>query len=190
MKREREKDDPIPSTSPSSPVASFLHCSSSDSNPQHHLCPKSKDSYCFYQKAIANDQPIPSHNTMKISFVLPSELRQKVFEEYKRLTSDKILSACLLGKTQNQNEHLHSRVWRYCSKYKKANKNILDFAVAQAILDYNVGYEAGYVTRPGEPYTKLQESYLKRKDKVREALIMKRKRKRTELKGDYEAGAF
>lgn len=124
---------------------------------------------------------------MKLSFVLLSELRQKVFGEYKRLTSDKILSACLLGKTQNQNEHLHSRVWRYCSKYKKANKNILDFAVAQAILDYNVGYEAGYVTRPGEPYTKLQE---KRKDKVREALIMKRKRKQTELKGDYEAGAF
>ncbi|XP_076056530.1 uncharacterized protein LOC143034409 isoform X2 [Oratosquilla oratoria] len=81
-------------------LASFLHCSSSDSNAQQ-LCPQSKDSYCFYQRAIANDQPIPSHKTMKVSFVLPSELRQRVLGEYKRLTSDKLLSACLLGKTQN-----------------------------------------------------------------------------------------
>lgn len=121
--------------------ASFLHCSSSDNNPQHHLCPKTPDSYCFYQKAIANNKPIPSHKNMKVSFLLPSELRQKVWGEYRRLTSDKILSACLLGKTQNPNEHLHSRIWRYCSKYKNANKKILEFSVAQAVRDYNVGYE-------------------------------------------------
>ncbi|KAK3878412.1 hypothetical protein Pcinc_016996 [Petrolisthes cinctipes] len=27
--------------------ASFLHCSSSDSKEQHHLCPKTTDSWCF-----------------------------------------------------------------------------------------------------------------------------------------------
>ena len=90
--------------------SSFLHCSSTDDNSQHQLCPKTPESYCFYQQAIANNQPVPSHNEMKVKFVLSSELRQKVWAEYKRLTSDKILSACLLGKTQNPNEHLHFRI--------------------------------------------------------------------------------
>ena len=53
--------------------------------------------------------------------------------------------ACIMGKTQNPNEHLHSRIWRFCSKYKNANKQILDYALAQAVTDYNVGYVEGYV---------------------------------------------
>ncbi|KAK4307317.1 hypothetical protein Pmani_007313 [Petrolisthes manimaculis] len=106
---------------------------------------------------------------MKVRFKLPSNLRQKVWAEYKRLTSDKLLSACLLGKTQNPNEHLHSRVWRYCYKYKKANKNILDFAVAQAVLDYNIGYKEGnLLPELGSPLTETRESALKVQDRKRE----------------------
>ncbi|KAK3892697.1 hypothetical protein Pcinc_003489 [Petrolisthes cinctipes] len=150
--------------------ASFLHCSSTDDNPQHHLCPKTPDSYCFYQRAKANNKPVPSHKTMKVSFQLSSALRQKVWGEYKRLTSDKILSACLLGKTQNPNEHLHSRIWRYCSKYKNANKNILDFSVAQAVLDYNVGYQEGFIVPLlGEPFTDIHKPTLKKRDEKRES---------------------
>lgn len=78
--------------------SSFVHCSSSDTNPQHHLCPKTTDSLCFYLRSLANNMPVPSHKKMKISFQLSSELRQKVWEEYMRLTWDKILSACLLRK--------------------------------------------------------------------------------------------
>lgn len=172
--------------------ASFFHCSSTDSNPRHHLCPKTPDSYCFYQKAIANKKPIPSQSNMKVRFLLLTELRQKVWNEYRRLTSDKILSACLLGKTQNPNEHLHSRIWRYCSKYKNTNKNILEFSAAQAVLDYNVGYKDGFVVPLlGEPYTKMQESALERRDRARER---ERKQKKNVVKepaeGDYAAGSF
>lgn len=172
--------------------ASFLHCSSTDNNPQHHLCPKTPDSYCFYQRAKATNKPVPSHKTMKVSFQLSSELRQKVWGEYKRLTSDKILSACLLGKTQNPNEHLHSRIWRYCSKYKNANKIILDFSVAQAVLDYNVGYQEGFIVPLlGEPFTEIHKSTLKKRDEKRERVRCKRKHERMEcVTGDYEAGAF
>lgn len=56
--------------------ASFLHCSSSDENPQRQLCSNTSDSWCFYQKALANNRQPPSHNKMKIQFILPSELRQ------------------------------------------------------------------------------------------------------------------
>ena len=55
--------------------SSFLHCSSTDDNPQHHLCPKRADSWCFYQKALANNTAVPSHKTMKVHFDLPSDLR-------------------------------------------------------------------------------------------------------------------
>lgn len=91
--------------------------SGADATPRHHFCPKSGDSWCFYEKAVARNLPVPSHDTMKVRFQLPDSLRSRVFAEYKRLTSDALLNACLLGKTQNPNEHLHLRVWRYCMKY-------------------------------------------------------------------------
>lgn len=170
--------------------ASFLHCSSSDANPQHHLCPKSVDSYCFYQRAIARKENIPSHKTMKVQFVLPSNLRQKVCGEYRRLTQDKLLSACLLGKTQNPNEHLHSRIWRFCSKYKNQNRTILRYAVAQSVLDYNVGYVNGFVGF-GQKMTKIQQSRLQLLDKTREDNRKKMKAKREgDSSGDYCAGGF
>lgn len=127
---------------------------------------------------------------MKVQFVLPSELRQKVWGEYKRLTQDKLLSACLLGKTQNPNEHLHSRIWRFCSKYKNQNRTILKYAVAQSVLDYNVGYVDGFVGF-GKEMTKIQKSRLQLLDKSREDDRKKMKAKREgDGSADYSAGAF
>ncbi|KAK3891713.1 hypothetical protein Pcinc_004401 [Petrolisthes cinctipes] len=118
------------------------------------------------------------HTTMKVKFALPRKLRQKCKEEYQRLTSDKLLSACLLGKTQNQNKHLHSRVWRYCSKYKSANKTILDLATAKAVIDYNAGYQEGnFQTLLGLPCTNIGKSAQKTKDKKRESVCSQRERK-------------
>lgn len=93
-------------------LASFLHCSSNDNNPRHMFCPKTVDSWCFYQRAIARKETPASHKQMKVRFDVRPEMRSRVYGEYKRLTTDKLLSACLLGKTQNPNEHLHSRIWR------------------------------------------------------------------------------
>lgn len=146
----------------------------------------------FYQRAVTTSKPIPSHKNMKVSFVLSSELRQKVFGEYRRLTSDKLLSACLLSKTQNVNEHLHSRIWRYCSKYTNANKNILEYAIGQAVLDYNVGFEDGFVLpRFAPPFTKIQQESLQHRDRLRERTRETRKRKQeSQNSGDYRAGSF
>lgn len=121
--------------------SSFLHCSSADVKLQHHLCSKTYDSWCFCQRTLANNMPPPSHNKMKVEFILRMELWQKVWQAYRWLTSDRIFRACLLGKTLNPDEHLHSRVWRYCSRYKNANENILD--CHHTVLDYNDGYEKG-----------------------------------------------
>lgn len=172
--------------------ASFLHCLSTDANPQHALCPKTSNSWCFYQKAKANKQVPPSHKKMEVHFVLPSELRQKVWGEYRRLTSDKLLSSCILGKTQNLNENLHSRIWGFCSKYKNANKQMLDYALAQAISDYNVGYQEGYIgDLLGATQSSITKSHLQQRDRRRGIAQKKMK----EVKGeatdqDYQSGAF
>ncbi|KAK3878120.1 hypothetical protein Pcinc_006172 [Petrolisthes cinctipes] len=94
--------------------------------------------------------------------------------------------------TQNQNEHLHSRVWRYFSKYKNANKTILDFATAKAVFDYNAGYKEGNI-QPllGLQCTNIGQSALERKDRKRESLCGPRGRKRCrEDCKDYAAGGF
>ncbi|MPC38582.1 hypothetical protein E2C01_032090 [Portunus trituberculatus] len=51
---------------------SFYHCSSSDDKHNHELCPKGKDSWCFYQAALAKGEMPPSHSEMK--FFSPSYL--------------------------------------------------------------------------------------------------------------------
>ena len=58
--------------------ASFLHCSSTDENSKHQLCSKTAESWCFFQRAQKNNQVPQSHKKMKVHFVLPSELRQKI----------------------------------------------------------------------------------------------------------------
>ena len=60
------------------------------------------------------------------------------------------------------------------------------------MLDYNVGYKDGFVVPLlGEPYTKIQESALERRDCARER---ERKQKKNVVKrtarGDYAAASF
>lgn len=77
----------------------------------------------------------------------------------------------MLGTTQNANEHLHFRVWRYCSKYKNASRIILEFAVAQAVCDYNVGYAKSHLDPlRGFPVSKITQKHLEVRDRKREAV--------------------
>lgn len=114
-------------------MSSFEHCSSTDDNPKHHLCPKSTDSWCFYQKALALGQEPSSHSTMKISFTLDDNQLQLVRQVYERLTTNTMMQRCLKGFTQNPNESFHGRVWFYCPKHISASKNKLDFAAARRV---------------------------------------------------------
>lgn len=61
---------------------------------------------------------------------------------YQGLTTDDIITWCLKGMTQNRTEHLHSHVRKMCPKLKPASTWIVEFATANAVSDYNVGYVA------------------------------------------------
>lgn len=77
-------------------------------------------------------------------------------------------------------------------KYKNANKNILDFAIAQAVCDYNAGYVVSHLgTLLYFPRSEITNSHLQCRDRKRESIRKKTQRKRkAELEADYAAGAF
>ena len=87
---------------------------------------------------------------------------------------------------------MHSRIWRYCSKYKGVNKNILDFAVTKAVVDYIVGYRDGsLLSHLGVTRTKIQEKAHETKDKKRESILEKKKIAYERNDNvDYAAGGF
>ena len=118
-------------------MSSFYHCSASDANPTHDLCPKRADSWCFYQNALANGrEPEPHAKKMQVYFHLEPHELQLVKNVYERLTSDENMIKCLRGKTQNPNESLHAIIWIHCPKHLKTSNVRFEFAAAVAVSHY------------------------------------------------------
>lgn len=118
--------------------ATLYHSMSTDVKPQHNKCPSGSESWCFYQRAIAEGRPPPPHHG-NVGTPLREEYLAKVIPVYQRLASDHLLSRCLMGKTQNANESLHSRIWQKCPKTNFVSKGRVEYAVGQAICEFNVG---------------------------------------------------
>ena len=93
--------------------STLRHCKSSDVKPQHSTCPTGENSWCFYNRAIARKQPVPSHKRM--SSYLREDVVCKMVLVYKKLVSDEVLQKCK-GETQNANECLHSVIWNSLPK--------------------------------------------------------------------------
>lgn len=62
--------------------STISHCTSMDDKPQHDLCSKIKDSWCFYQNALANSKAPAIHKEVKVTFQLKPEQFEKVNEVY------------------------------------------------------------------------------------------------------------
>ncbi|KAK8721695.1 hypothetical protein OTU49_012515 [Cherax quadricarinatus] len=171
-------------------LASFFHCSSSDTNPQHHLCPTGPNSWCFYQKAVAANITPPSHNTMKVHFQLDPAYFKEVHDIYKELTTDDMMTRCLKGRTQNPNESLHQRIWSYCNKALNRNKWQADFSASQAIAEYNAGYERSCLDIPlGFGRSLVTQRKLQAMDKrMQRKKPPKSKKRRLAMDTSYEPG--
>ncbi|XP_076449178.1 uncharacterized protein LOC143285666 [Babylonia areolata] len=84
---------------------------STNDDPHHLQCPAGKDSWCFFRRAEADNQPPRPHTNP-----LPRDLIDALLPVYNRLGNPQLLHRCLAGKTQNSNECFHSMVWRTCPK--------------------------------------------------------------------------
>ena len=103
-------------------------------NESSHYCPDGVDSWCKYNRALAEGREPPHANTL-----IPCDYAaniQKVFED---LCDDTLLERCLLGVTQNRNESFNSLVWSRCSKTDFSGKPTVQIAVSCSVLAFNSG---------------------------------------------------
>jgi len=92
------------------------HMISDDSNSlkeQHCFCPQEPDGWCTYWS---------NRNEYSESNRLPSVFLKELEPLFKSLSDSTLLSCCLKGLTQNQNEALNGVLWSKCPKTKFAGR--------------------------------------------------------------------
>ncbi|XP_046679422.1 uncharacterized protein LOC124366865 [Homalodisca vitripennis] len=119
-------------------LATLHHCTSTDEKPSHTKCPTDTNSWCFYNRAIANNE-IPGSHSDNIKTPLNPTVLKHIAPIYKRLTETSLLERCLKGQTQNANESLHSFIWRKCDKARSVSRRIVEAAVAEGVSEFNFG---------------------------------------------------
>ncbi|KAJ4425603.1 hypothetical protein ANN_27799 [Periplaneta americana] len=91
------------------------HCRSTDEKPDHRKCQKGEDSWCFFNRALARNER-PGCHVDNVHNPLRGTIITKVIPEFQSLASNELLDRCLEGRTQNDNEALHSLIWSKCPK--------------------------------------------------------------------------
>ena len=115
-------------------MASLYHVASSDEKPQHDKCPQGENTWCKYWKSKAEGT---EHNHKGKG--LSDDIVKAVLPIYEDLTKETLLAGCLHGRTQNQNEAINQLYWIRCPKSVFVGKDVLDLAVADAIIVFNCG---------------------------------------------------
>ena len=104
-----------------------------DTETRHQYCPKNIDSWCKYQKDILTGEKHKDHVNLLVA------IKKEVEPIFKDLSSEALLSKCLDGLTQNNNESLNALIWKKCLKDVYVSRNIIEIGVALAVLELNNG---------------------------------------------------
>ena len=115
-------------------MAIWNHIRSTDENPYHHLCPVGKDSWCGFQKDIVNGTNIYQH-----LHPLPAAVADKLKSVFEALSNDRLLSSCLHGQTQNQNESYNALIWKRAPKVSHSSLPTVRLATFLALSHFNDG---------------------------------------------------
>lgn len=115
--------------------ATFCHKLSTDANPQHDKCPSGADSWCSWEKARATE----TLAGYKHKPAIPEKIFNAIKPVYEELSSDDLLTRCLGGFTQNNNQSFNSKVWVMAPKTVSSGKIIVDIAAEIAVCDFNDG---------------------------------------------------
>lgn len=104
-------------------LATLNHCASTNDSPRHTKCPTDENSWCFYNRVLANEESPGSHAD-NIKTPLNQTVLEHIAPIYKRLTESHLLERCLKGQTQNTNKSLHSFIWRKCEKTRSVSRRL------------------------------------------------------------------
>ena len=116
--------------------AVFHHSLSNDEKHDHQFCPSGSDSWCKFNRALANNEE-PPKQTPKLPIDL-SPFIKPVFTELSKL---ELLEKCVLGATQNQNESFNNIVWSRCPKTGFCSCETVEIAVYLAAITFNHGWK-------------------------------------------------
>ena len=170
-------------------VGAVLYHSSeaADSEARHRFC--NEDSlWCKYRIAQKNGTKYVEKPG------LPKAVRDEIMPVFQALSSTELLSKCLHGQTQNNNEGLNQLIWKRLPKSVYVGRHVLEMGVASAVLNSNngtsrmmellqrMGLTVGYFTRKFcSSKDNVRINSLKRKGS--EKGLAYRKRKRAQRKG-------
>ena len=175
--------------------ACLFHCASTEKRPLHSHCPEGPDSWCGYMADKANKTSNYKHGAG-----LPVEIGVQLKPTFNRLSDDVLLSRCLDGKTQNQNESLNGMIWEGLPKQRFIGSDLLQLGVHDAVAHFNIGCEASIQVlknsgiNPGKycqaecsrnDNLRVKKADYKEQDKVR--LRTKVLRGRKKKRGDQDA---
>jgi hypothetical protein len=118
--------------------ASIMHCSSTDTNPKHEWCDHGPNSWCFFQRALANKRT-PSKHDEKITTLVSTSAFKAIMPTYQKLASEELLSKCVDAQTSNDNESFHHMLWTRCQKHKFCGLRKVEIATWQTVCAYNHG---------------------------------------------------
>ncbi|GFX15162.1 uncharacterized protein TNCV_2708671 [Trichonephila clavipes] len=118
--------------------ATLFHSISTDQKPQHFKCPTGKDSWCFFQAALARGE-VPGPHVKHVKTPLKETHLAKIMPIYQRLATNELLQRCIRCVTQNANESLHSIIWGKYSKETSATLRRVTIAVCDAVCEFNFG---------------------------------------------------
>jgi len=116
--------------------ATYHHYSSTDENPQHEKCPSGKDSWCEWQQAAAADALESFKHTYA---ALPTDVLEAIEPIYNDLSNDVLLTRCLGGFTQNNNESLNQLIWKISPKSVGGTSTVVEIAANVAACIFNEG---------------------------------------------------
>ncbi|GFV23104.1 RING-type domain-containing protein [Trichonephila clavipes] len=98
-----------------------------------------KNSWCFYQSAIANGEK-PNNHKLNVGTPINEKFLPKILPIYQRLASNELLERCIRCGTQNANESLHSmRLGKVSERNFRKQKRRVKRAVTEAVCEYNKG---------------------------------------------------
>lgn len=112
--------------------AIYCHSKSTDAEPCHILCPPAPDTWCKYNKAIAE-------KTVYKHIPVPGAVMEAVRPIFKDLVNRSLLRRCLHGKTQNVNESFNNIVWSRVPKNVFVGRKTLELGVYDAVITWNDG---------------------------------------------------
>ena len=157
--------------------AVLYHCSYiPDENIWHQFCPKTADTCCKWQADKLNGT-----TTYKQKINLPPDIKELLLPIFKDLSADSLLSKCLHGQTQNQNEALNGVKWKKCPKDVFVCRTVLEIAVFSAVIDFNEGSES--LTNVTEALGIRSGTFMESSFEDKDALQLKMKNIKSSEKG-------